>query len=143
MALVDEIKRRMSALGLNPKRLSLAAGLNETYVRDILGGRTNSPRWDNLGKLSAALGCTIAELTGASDPHQERETTNPYLLRKAYDLAARVLADESEENKAYGMDPIAAAIYDVLLERARSNVVTDEVEAFALIEAVIRRMRRV
>jgi transcriptional regulator with XRE-family HTH domain len=63
--LAEEIHRRMLAAGLNPKSLSLRAGLNETFVRDILKGRTRYPRTDTLAKLAAALGCSPADLLPA------------------------------------------------------------------------------
>jgi phage repressor protein C with HTH and peptisase S24 domain len=58
--LVREIIRRMEALGLNPRSLSLKAGLNPTAIRDIVEGST--PRADTLQKIAKALGCTLADL---------------------------------------------------------------------------------
>lgn len=55
----------MLALGMNRKHLSKAAGLNETYVRDLLEGKMRSPRAENLAKLADALDCTIADLQPA------------------------------------------------------------------------------
>ena len=53
---------------LNPKSLSLAAGVNETYVRDILKGKSVNPRMEQLGKLAAKLGCTAEDLMKDADP---------------------------------------------------------------------------
>lgn len=58
------VERRMKALGLNPKSLSKKAGLNETFVRDLLEGRSRNPRADSLQKLAKSLDCTVGELTG-------------------------------------------------------------------------------
>lgn len=59
-----QLRDRMKARGTNAKRLSLDAGRGETYVRDILQGKTLNPTIDGLRSLAAILGCTVAELTG-------------------------------------------------------------------------------
>jgi phage repressor protein C with HTH and peptisase S24 domain len=53
----------MSLLGFNPKSLSRAAGLNETYVRDILAGKSLNPKSEHLAKLAKALGCVADDLS--------------------------------------------------------------------------------
>jgi len=65
--LQTELRRRMVAQGSNQKSLARKAGLNETAVRDILKGRSRSPRIDTLEALARALSCTVHELTGHSD----------------------------------------------------------------------------
>jgi len=57
-----EIERRMKALRLNRKQLSQKAGLNETFVRDLLNGKSKNPRGDSLAKLAAVLGCSVTDL---------------------------------------------------------------------------------
>ncbi len=145
MSLPEEIASRMVAKGLNAKRLSTAAGLNESYVRDILRGRSRHPRTDTLGKLAAALGCSVSELTDpASLGHAPAQRTEDETLRKAYAVARRALAlDEDVKDRDDAMAKIAAAVYDVLIERKRrGEPLRDEEEAFSLMEALIRRMRR-
>mgnify|MGYP003635080413 CR=1 FL=1 len=59
--LTAEFKKNLKAIlaerkGLtNAKKLSLAAGLGETAVRDILQNRSASPKLETVYKLSAAL----------------------------------------------------------------------------------------
>lgn len=62
----QEVTRRMRELGLNPKKLSKRAGLNETFVRDLSQGKSRNPRADSLGKLATALDCTVSDLTGGA-----------------------------------------------------------------------------
>jgi transcriptional regulator with XRE-family HTH domain len=142
--LAEEIRRRMRLLGLSAERLSLAAGLNKTYVRDIFTGRARSPRLDNLAKLAAALSCSIDELTGQDPPRGEDQAqTDAQLLRQAYAVAMRITAEDDPATREEATAAIAAAIYDVLTERSRSGIVIgDETEILAVIEAMIRRMRR-
>lgn len=71
--LAQQVYKRMIALGLGQKKLAENAGLNETYVRDILRGRSRNPKHDHLTKLAKALGCTVLELAdprGAESVHE-------------------------------------------------------------------------
>lgn len=63
VTIADEVKRRMRAAGLNPKSLSRAAGVNETYVRDLLSGRSKNPRTGHLERIAVALECSVSELS--------------------------------------------------------------------------------
>ena len=49
---------------INPRRLSLQAGLNPTAVRDIVEGRARSPRYSTVEALSGVLGVSPASLVG-------------------------------------------------------------------------------
>jgi transcriptional regulator with XRE-family HTH domain len=144
MEIADEIRRRMRLLGLSPERLSLAAGLNKTYVRDIFNGRARSPKLDNLAKLAGALGCSVDQLTGQDPPRREGQAqTDPELLRQAYAVATRITAEDDPATRAADTATIAAAIYDVLIERMRSGrALADEAEILAVIEGMFRRMLR-
>lgn len=62
-----QVYRRMVERGLNAKALSQDAGLNETYVRDLLKARSRNPHSEHLTKIAAALGCEVADLL-STDP---------------------------------------------------------------------------
>jgi transcriptional regulator with XRE-family HTH domain len=143
MDIAEEIRRRMRLLGLSAERLSLAAGLNKTYVRDIFTGRARSPRLDNLAKVAAALSCSLDELTGQEPPRREDQQTDPELLRQAYAVATRITAEDDPASRAEATAAIAAAIYDVLTERNRQGrPLGDDTATLAVIEALFRRMLR-
>jgi len=59
-----QLRVRMKERGITAKRLSLAAGRGETYVRDLLQSRSHNPTLEGLQRLAAVLACTVAELTG-------------------------------------------------------------------------------
>jgi phage repressor protein C with HTH and peptisase S24 domain len=61
-ALAAEIDRRMRAAGMNPKSLSRAAGVGETYISDILKGRSKNPKFEHVMKVAEALDCTLDDL---------------------------------------------------------------------------------
>lgn len=65
--LPSRVAALMAAQGINQKRLAQVAGLNETYVRDVLTGRSKNPRHQHLAKLAEALGTTIDQLTSSDD----------------------------------------------------------------------------
>lgn len=54
--LQDELQRVMRDHGLKGKPWSLKAGLSETYVKDIISGKSASPGADGLRKLALAAG---------------------------------------------------------------------------------------
>lgn len=58
------LRRRMKALGLSARKLSMDASLNSEAVRQMLIGRAASPRPDSLRKIAGVLMCTMADLTG-------------------------------------------------------------------------------
>jgi SOS-response transcriptional repressor LexA len=58
----ERIAGRMKETGHSMKSLSLAAGLGETYVRDMLK-RDRAPSAENLKKIAAVLGTTIDALS--------------------------------------------------------------------------------
>jgi SOS-response transcriptional repressor LexA len=57
-SLQKRVRERMDALGLNALQAAKRARLGESFVRDILRGRTRSPSADNLAKLAKALETT-------------------------------------------------------------------------------------
>jgi transcriptional regulator with XRE-family HTH domain len=59
-----QLLERMKARRITAKRLSLAAGRGETYVRDLLQARSHNPTLEGLQRMAEVLGCTVAELTG-------------------------------------------------------------------------------
>ncbi|MDD3370904.1 MAG: helix-turn-helix transcriptional regulator [Alphaproteobacteria bacterium] len=59
---VKNLRRLMDEQGLNPRKLSLLAGLNATAVRDMIEGRSRFPRYDTVQALADVLGTTPAML---------------------------------------------------------------------------------
>lgn len=94
--LASAIAARMRALGIGQKHLAARAGLNETYVRDILVGKSRNPIAANLQKLAAALDLDAVDLLQLAGAPQESE-----LVRDAAELALlatwRQLPDQERE----------------------------------------------
>lgn len=136
--LIHGILRRMEELGFTPKRLSLSAGLNETYVRDLVERNVN-PRSRSLAKLAAALNCTAAELLVPALRGKEAG-----MMKRAVALADRILADEAVSDREASHTRIALAIYDVLGERADAGrpISESDEDTIALIESLMKRMAR-
>ncbi|MGY6770180.1 helix-turn-helix domain-containing protein [Komagataeibacter xylinus] len=88
-----EIERRMERLNLNKKRLADLAGLNETYVHDILRGKSRNPGGDRLEKVAAVLGCTASDLLrGGSGGGASVAASRLKALRERAGYTVRALA---------------------------------------------------
>ncbi len=61
-AWVRNLRTLMEQKNFNPRSLSLKAGLNATAVRDMLEGRSQSPRYETVCALAETLGTTPAIL---------------------------------------------------------------------------------
>ena len=62
--IAKELKRRMDEKGFRQKSLATAADLNDTYVRDILKGKSKNPEASKLARIAQVLGCTSDDLLG-------------------------------------------------------------------------------
>lgn len=60
--LARNVFRLMTEQKIGQKALALKAEVNETYVRDILSGKSKNPRSDQIHKLAKALGTTVVRL---------------------------------------------------------------------------------
>lgn len=90
------IRKRMEETGIGQKQLALRAGLGDTYVRDILKGRSTSPQVVKLTKLAEALGVPVERLLGltaAREPAEFVEDTAELVLLRAW----RQLPDAERE----------------------------------------------
>ena len=68
---LTNLRLLMEKQGLNPRSLSLKAGLNATAVRDMLDGRSRFPRYDTIQAMANVLDTTPALLMGDVDAAQE------------------------------------------------------------------------
>ena len=77
------------------KSLSRAAGLGETYVRDLIIEKVKSPSYENLSRIVAILDCSLEDIT-ESVPGEER-----IISRQSFDVAAKGLRawEASREQK--------------------------------------------
>lgn len=66
-SLAERIQKRLKVVGLSPRGASIKAGLGPDGIRNILRGRTESPRGKTLTALADILQCDIEYLTGESD----------------------------------------------------------------------------
>ncbi len=74
----------MALLGLSQKALARKAGVGDTYVRDILKGKSRNPGGEKLECIAAVLGCTARDLLFPGVDHTQpglmlRERRTPYL----------------------------------------------------------------
>ena len=58
------LEAMMKEKNIKARALAEAAGVGQTYVRDILAGRSINPSPDKLGMIAEALGCSLYALSG-------------------------------------------------------------------------------
>ena len=85
----------------NPARLAVAAGLDNSTVRQLLSGKAQNPRIDTAMKICAALGTTLEEFMGLEVDPVRREIVDLYRQlsepeRKLLAAAARGLAAQRQ-----------------------------------------------
>ncbi|MDD4616608.1 MAG: helix-turn-helix transcriptional regulator [Alphaproteobacteria bacterium] len=114
---VKNLRRLMDEQGLNPRKLSLLAGLNATAVRDMMEGRSRFPRYDTVQALADVLGTTPAMLMSS------RKTTTEIQAKGApfghnIEILAEIIARLQETAQELGRDlnarefaAMAATIY--------------------------------
>lgn len=68
MTIKDRIRERMEALDLNAKQLSVEAGLNATYVREIMRTDDPNPRLQHITAVAKRLGVSVAWLHTGVEP---------------------------------------------------------------------------
>lgn len=58
------LRELMLERNIKARPLAEKAGVGQTYVRDILAGRSENPSSDKMALIAEALGCSLYELTG-------------------------------------------------------------------------------
>ena len=67
-SMIDRIAVRMEELGMTPAEVARKAGLNHTYVRDILMGKSKDPKVSKVQAIADVLGVTIEWLIDGRRP---------------------------------------------------------------------------
>lgn len=100
------LQRLLDERGMNPRQLSMQAGLNPTAVRDMLSGRVRSPRYDTLQAIAKVLETTPAWLMGdAVTRHDLRQSNRSEHAR--LELLTEIIA-RLQETAADMKRPLAA-----------------------------------
>src|SRR4051794_21896171 len=66
-SVVGYIEGQMAADGQSMRAFALSAGLKPDAVRDIVRGKSKSPKRETLEKLAQRMGVTVDELLGRDD----------------------------------------------------------------------------
>jgi len=121
------IEALMKECDTNPKRLAKSAGVGETYIRDIIKGRSLDPQTGKLVKVASALSCSLDDLV---------------LIGKALRDGAS-FDDLKGRLKASGPDPARQALYAeqefALVELWRELSPSQRSALLSFIEATVGR----
>ncbi len=107
---ICRLRDLMEAQNLNPRSLSLKAGLNPTAVRDMLEGRVKFPRYDTVEALGKVLHVTPARLmSGAQDDDGSplARADKPSLDDEDLNLLTEIISrlQETAEEYRHTLDP--------------------------------------
>jgi|SRR5690606_37758368 len=68
--IIDRIQLRLKKLNISMRKASLEAGLSDAFIRNIISGKSESPRGINLTKLARALETTEVWLLSGEGPEE-------------------------------------------------------------------------
>jgi transcriptional regulator with XRE-family HTH domain len=142
------LRQLMAQQAMNPRSLSLRAGLNETAVRDMLEGRTRFPRYDTIRALAKALQTTPAYLMGDKEIKHEISkekaekirmiNTAPY--HEKLDLLTEIIArlkECSDEEKIELPPKEFASIVSAIYQRCQEKWPKDTEATAAEVDPVV------
>lgn len=89
---------------LSAAGLSIAAGLDNSVIRNLFNGKTRNPRPDTMEKICAALGTTVDEFMKPAQSPEEAEIARlvsalPAPLRLQLLGFAKALAAEADQSR--------------------------------------------
>lgn len=98
MSIGARVQKRLEELGMARRAASEAAKLNETFIRDLVDGRTKNPRVDSLAKLAVVLKTNVEWLrTGKGDPDAKEDPHTAEIIG----IIPRLKPDDREKVKDY------------------------------------------
>ncbi|MFN7038177.1 MAG: helix-turn-helix domain-containing protein [Alphaproteobacteria bacterium] len=129
--LQENLKRLMQEKGYNMKSLSLAAGLNETAVRDILKSRVASPTYATLNRLAKILKCSVEDLTSKNDLTNLKLFSNEDIQIELFTEAVIKVDYLIQKYKINVLSEVKARVYLacyqlILLNKTSGNIIDSE-----------------
>ncbi len=98
---VRNLRRLMEEQHLNPRKLSLLAGLNATAVRDMIEGRSRFPRYDTVQSVANVLNTTPALLMSSEKIGSEIKNKG-YVFGQNLELLTEIITRLQETAKEMG-----------------------------------------
>jgi transcriptional regulator with XRE-family HTH domain len=150
---VRNLRRLMDEQKLNPRKLSLLAGLNATAVRDMIEGRSRFPRYDTVQALADVLNTTPAILMSGKKTGTEIQAKGN-VFGQNIELLAEIIARLQETAAEMGREltprefaAMSATIYRRLHENQedvshKSQVASIKPQIYDLLEYETLRHKR-
>jgi transcriptional regulator with XRE-family HTH domain len=132
-ALCQKILSRMSEKGFDRRSLSLAAGLNESYVSQYLLGRIQNPGIDGLSAVAAKLDWPVSELR--SEEPALPDAPDKVRWNRAMAAARKAFEGSDEPGRDTLIEETANAMYDTVAQLRLSDEA--EVDLFAHMEVLL------
>lgn len=146
---VSNLRRLMDELDLNPRSLSLKAGLNATAVRDMLEGRSRFPRYDTAQALAKALQTTPARLmsdanTAGNNSSDSISNDDLDLLTEIIGCLQEVTGESNRKLSPHDFAAMAVSIYQRIQvgEASKSKISTIRSQIHELLDYEKLRQKR-
>ncbi len=139
---ISNLCSMMEERGLNPRSLSLRAGLNATAVRDMMEGRTKFPRYDTVEALAEALGTTPARLMGGKSTEVSKPDESDEDLNLLTEIIARLQETADEHRKVISPHSFAEMVTTIYRQMKFGNKKADGKTAIRQAASPERRVTR-
>ncbi len=97
--IAQRVQSRLKKLDLSMRKASLDAGLSDGFIRNIISGKSESPRGINLLKLANTLRTTESWLLSGEGPEEAESPENTAETQEERDFIAlwREASDEDRQ----------------------------------------------
>ncbi|MCH2037822.1 MAG: helix-turn-helix transcriptional regulator [Rickettsiales bacterium] len=109
-AIQENLKKLMKEKNVSAYRLANEIGMGDSVIRDILRGRSKSPRIETINKIAIGLGVTTADIIGAESSNEP--PFDAKLYTKAVLSVTKVVEENYDNNDEY--EVMTRAINDVV-----------------------------
>lgn len=121
-ALADRIQQKLEEAALSARAASLKAGLSDAFVTNILNGKSQSPRAENLARLAEVLGTTESWLLrGGEDSFRPETVAGRDLVTNDRSLPVYPAAMGGEGHVVITFDPIEYVKRPSILEHVKDG----------------------
>ena len=96
--IAQRVQSRLKKLDLSMRKASLEAGLSDAFIRNIISGKSESPRGINLSKLAQTLQTTESWLLTGDGPEDAEAPENKHYSQEDKDFIA-LWKEASDEDR--------------------------------------------
>ncbi len=112
-----KLKQLIDEKGLSMRGLSLKAGMSESYIKDLVSGKTNNPTVEKIVGISDALGCAPNDLIPLEWQKSITHEINIDALKEAIQEVLESKEPPRESAKPEQKYELIAMLYEIIIRR--------------------------